>query len=68
MSEILPSLGAIVCYTKCWACMYGSHFDPPRPHPWADADDREHAANTGQPEPTGNCACQCARTPEDGAA
>lgn len=58
---------AIICYAKCEPCMYGSHYDEPQPHPWAGPEDREHAAATGQPEPTGNCACDCART-QDGAA
>jgi hypothetical protein len=53
---------AIVCYAKCEPCQWGQHYDEPAPHPWAGAEDREHAAATGQPEPTGNCACSCART------
>lgn len=65
--EKLPGIGAIVCYTKCWACQFGDHFDPPKPHPWADIDDIEHARNTGQAEPTGVCACSCAKTPVDAA-
>ena len=54
----------IVCYSRCWNCMFDQHYDPPTPHPWADDEDREHAAATGQTEPTGNCACHCAREPE----
>jgi hypothetical protein len=53
---------AIVCYSRCWSCQFDQHYDPPKPHPWADDEDREHAAATGQPEPTGNCACTCARS------
>lgn len=51
----------IVCYTKCWGCMTGEHFDPERWHQWADGEDVEHAANTGQPDPSGQrCGCYCA--------
>lgn len=57
--------GAIVCYSRCWACMFGQHRNPPRPHPWWDSEDAEHAEATGQPAPTGNCACPCARTAEE---
>lgn len=53
--------GVIVCYARCWACQFDQHYAPPQPHPWADDEDREHAAATGQPEPTGNCACPCAK-------
>jgi hypothetical protein len=53
--------GVIVCYARCWACMFDQHHDPPQPHPWAGDEDIEHARATGQPEPTGNCACPCAR-------
>ena len=56
---------AIVCYTRCWPCQFDQHYDPPQPHPWADDEDREHAKATGRPEPTGNCACSCARQPEE---
>jgi hypothetical protein len=63
----VSDLQPIVCYARCWACMLFHCYDPPQPHPWAGPDDVEHAAATGQPEPTGNCACSCAR-PEDGAA
>ncbi|MFJ3839430.1 hypothetical protein ACIPY6_28540 [Streptomyces sp. NPDC090054] len=52
---------AIICYAKCDACQWGQHYDEPTPHPWAGSDDIEHAAATGQPEPTGNCGCYCAQ-------
>lgn len=52
---------AIICYTRCEPCMYGSHYDEPQPHPWAGPDDIAHTTATGQPTPTGNCACDCAR-------
>ncbi|MFD5509145.1 hypothetical protein ACFWIB_15390 [Streptomyces sp. NPDC127051] len=52
---------AIICYAKCEPCQWGQHYDEPTPHPWAGPDDIEHAAATGQPEPTENCGCSCAR-------
>ena len=64
MSE--PS-GVIVCYAKCWPCSFGSHYDPPQWHTWADDEDIENAANTGQPDPSASrCGCSCARTAEVG--
>lgn len=51
--------GVIACYTQCWSCMFGQHYDPPRMHGWANDEDREHAERTGQPEPTGACNCHC---------
>lgn len=54
---------AIVCYAQCWACMCDQHYDPPKPHPWAGAEDIEHAQAMGKPAPTGNCACHCAQPP-----
>lgn len=53
---------AIVCYAKCEPCQWGQHYDTPEPHPWAGPEDIDHAAATGQPVPTGNCGCFCART------
>jgi hypothetical protein len=53
---------AIICHTKCEPCMFGFHYDPPAPHPWAGPEDIDHARETGQPEPTGNCGCHCARS------
>lgn len=50
-----------VCYAKCVECQFGEHPKPHAPHGWADIDDIEHAAATGQPEPTGNCGCWCAK-------
>lgn len=51
-----------VCFTQCWACMLDHHYDPPRPHPWADDADLAIA-----PDPVGTskqvCGCYCA-TPE----
>ncbi|MFZ3473134.1 hypothetical protein ACODT3_10630 [Streptomyces sp. 4.24] len=58
----LASGAAIICYAKCEPCQWGQHYDEPTPHRWAGPEDIEHAAATGQPEPTGNCGCSCART------
>lgn len=61
LTEALAGPGLIVCCTRCWACQFDQHMDPPKAHPWADAEDVAHAKQTGQPEPTGNCACRCAK-------
>ncbi|MEU2510195.1 hypothetical protein ABZ621_36655 [Streptomyces sp. NPDC007863] len=53
---------AIVCYAQCEPCQWGQCYDEPTPHSWAGPEDIEHAQATGQPEPTGTCACSCART------
>lgn len=58
---------AIVCYTQCYSCMHGCCFDPPQWHTWADSEDIEHAAATGQPDPSSNrCGCPCAVVGENG--
>lgn len=54
----------IVCHATCWSCKFGQCNEPPQPHPWWDEEDVDHAATTGRPAPTGNCACPCARTEE----
>jgi hypothetical protein len=47
-----------VCYTRCEACMWGTH--PHGRHDWAGAEDIEFAARTGQASPVGQaCACWC---------
>lgn len=52
---------AIVCFAKCWPCQFGQCMDPPQWHTWADDEDTEHAAATGQPDPTtSRCGCPCA--------
>jgi hypothetical protein len=60
--------GVIICWTKCWPCNFGQH--PGGEHTWADADDIEHAQNTGQPDPSSqSCGCWCVKeapTTEDG--
>lgn len=58
---IANGTGAIICYTRCWSCMFSQCYNPPQPHPWWDAEDVEHAASTGQQPPSGNCACNCAK-------
>jgi hypothetical protein len=53
-------LTAIVCYTKCWSCQFGEHAS--EWHTWADADDIQYAANTGQADPSSQrCGCYCQR-------
>lgn len=63
LNEAVQTGGIIICHTKCWACLADQHYEPPQAHPWADADDIEHARSTGRPEPTGNCGCYCAKEP-----
>lgn len=54
----------VVCWSKCAACTYGyGEACPGGEHGWADEEDREHARQTGQPEPTGLCGCPCAKGP-----
>lgn len=58
----------IVCHSRCWPCMYGQHCEPPKWHTWADAEDVEHAAKTGQPDPReSRCGCECADAPKPAA-
>lgn len=64
LNQAIADGNAIVCYARCQPCMFGQCYDPPQHHGWADDDDREHARNTGQPEPTGRCGCPCAITEE----
>lgn len=62
----VASGGAIVCYSRCYPCMFESHFDPPKWHTWADADDIDNAKDTGQPDPRfSRCACHCAKAATD---
>lgn len=61
LAAAISSGNAIVCMTKCWWCMFDSHFDPPKWHTWADDEDIEHARDTGQPDPRASrCGCYCA--------
>jgi len=54
----------IVCYARCWQCALTDNC-PGGWHTWADPDDIEHAAATGQPDPSGSkCGCPCADGPE----
>ena len=53
-----------ICYSRCWACQFGEHYDPPQWHTWADDEDVQHAAATGQPDPrSSRCGCPCANSP-----
>lgn len=55
-----------VCLSKCWPCNSGEHFEPPQWHTWADEDDIEHAALTGQEDPShSRCGCWCADAPDE---
>lgn len=59
-------MNVIVCYSKCWACMFGEHYEPAQWHSWADVDDIEHARDTGQDDPsTQRCGCPCANTEKE---
>ena len=50
----------VICWTRCEPCMFGQCFDPPKWHSWAGPEDLEHAAATGQPDPSDKpCACLC---------
>lgn len=55
----------IVCYTKCWACQFGDHFDEPTPHTWMDDKDAEHAGVSyplsDEDAAKHNCGCYCAK-------
>lgn len=51
----------VMCFTRCEPCMQNFCFDPPEEHSWAGADDLAHARENDLPEPTGICACDCAR-------
>lgn len=59
--EVIDAIAAgnfVVCRLKCWPCQFGQC--PGGPHGWADADDIEHAAKTGQPDPSeASCGCPC---------
>lgn len=55
--------GIRVQYARCWPCQFQQC--PGGWHPWADAEDIEHAAKTGQPDPSDQkCGCVCADGPE----
>lgn len=57
---------AVVCFANCYSCMFDCHFDPPQWHTWAAKGDVEHAAKTGQPDPSeSRCGCACADAPRD---
>jgi hypothetical protein len=54
----------VVCWLKCYACLHGYCFDPPRAHGWASYDDVLHARYTNQLPPIGLCACNCTKDEE----
>ena len=62
IAEVIEAIAngqAVVTYTKCWACI--TMCCPGGPHPWADREDIDHAAKTGQPDPSDqSCGCPCA--------
>jgi len=52
-------------YAKCWTCQLTPDNCPGGWHTWADPEDVEHAAATGQPDPSSSkCGCPCADGPE----
>ena len=52
-----------VHYARCEPCMFGAH--PGGEHGWAGPEDIEHAAKTGQPDPSNErCGCDCYGGPE----
>jgi hypothetical protein len=54
-------VSVMLCFTKCYPCQFGEHFDPPKWHTWASDDDIEHAKATAQPDPRfSKCGCYCA--------
>lgn len=59
---------AIVCMARCTPCQFDEHVDPPAWHTWAEREDIDHAAATGQPDPsTSRCGCYCAVVAEGAA-
>lgn len=43
---------------RCRPCQFPDGcYDTPTLHPWADQDDIDHAASTGQSAPSGWCGC-----------
>lgn len=61
MSEPKGITAAMICWAECELCQFGSHFNEPTWHTWAGPEDVEHAAKTGQKDPsTSRCGCSCA--------
>lgn len=55
----------VVCRTRCTPCQFGEHHTPHHWHTWAEREDIDHAAATGQPDPsTSRCGCHCAAATE----
>lgn len=59
---------AVVCYTRCYPCMFDDHYRPPEAHSWMDEQDAEHAGHPWPLPPeiaaAKPCACPCAK-PDD---
>lgn len=57
----------IVCYSKCWPCMFGDHLDPPKPHTWMDDEDAEAKGLswplTPEQAAENPCGCYCTGEP-----
>jgi hypothetical protein len=50
----------MICYSKCWSCMFNEHAKGW--HTWADGDDVAHALSIGRPDPSDQrCGCYCQR-------
>lgn len=64
-----PITGIIVCLTRCWACQFSEHYDPPERHTWMDQDDAQHAGHTWPLTPevdaANTCGCWCSVPPEE---
>jgi hypothetical protein len=58
----------IVCYTRCYSCMFGSHFEPKQAHSWMEQEDAEHAGHawplTPEVEAANLCPCSCGEVPQ----
>lgn len=49
---------------RCESCMWGSHFDPPKWHSWAEGDDlRDDDPEYNARVLKQKCACDCADVP-----
>lgn len=46
----------IVCYARCWGCVYDQHYEPPEWHTWADMEDIEANPDAAK----SRCGCFCA--------
>lgn len=58
-------MSVIVCSATCWSCKFGSCYDEPTPHTYADADDIDVTPRLAAMSPDelaveAPCACVCA--------